>query len=175
MFFFVWCQLCSGWGWRDGDWRDHSPCGVHGQSSRYVASHLCAWFPCCGSSPGPAHKSKGTLLSIGHTCFFSFPVIAKQQQITRRWGLLDNTQCWLNRVLVPEQKPRQKGKLRKNNKTETWCWRSEVTDYELRGSWTMEDSPWGSRTCRTGCHSPSGSGTVAGDQKNVIKTMKIDY
>lgn len=38
----------------------HQPCGVRDQSSHYVASHLYAWFPCCGSSPGPTHKNKGT-------------------------------------------------------------------------------------------------------------------
>lgn len=37
-------------------WR--SPCDVHGQSSRCVASHPGAWCPCCGSSPGPTHRRR---------------------------------------------------------------------------------------------------------------------
>lgn len=44
----------------------------------------------------------------------------------------------------------------------------DIKHDELRGRWPMENSPWGSHTCRTGCHSPSGSGTVASKQNKYI-------
>ena len=112
-------------------------------------------------------QTRGNRLCYPVVPFFS------SQEFQNSNTLKDDAACFtthtisddLNRGLVLYECPKtcwQKTRISLKDKVMFEDWFTlDFTDHEQSCGWTRQGSPWGSRTCRTGCHNLSGSGTVA--------------